>query len=208
MIFRNDLFAKNQQPMHEFKETQKFNILWIWVILIPIFFYTLYAVWQQVFEGNLIGTNPAPDWIVIATALFVLLQIILLVSTELRTTLSDEGVKASFFPFKTQRYFWSEIESYTIEEYKGAGVGMKFNLLENMRFYNMAKGEMLILSLKNGKKFGVGTQKPQEMKEYLDNLLFNNSTKNKDIDASHLLGDILKNKEAIELKNKYPNSES
>ena len=105
--------------------------------------------------------------------IFLLFAIVLLLfSMRLRTDIDREGVHVDFRPFvwnKTRR--WEDIESvevrkYALWEYGGWGYrigpgGIAYTI---RGFYGFQ------VKLKNGKKFLVGTQKPETVREILKNL--------------------------------------
>jgi len=179
--------------MKTYRESQKLNIWWAWLPIIPVFFFLLYTIWQQVINGIPVGDNPIPNAPLIGIAALVLGLIITMAVTELKTEITKEGVSARFLPFGKVKYFWSEVDYFTLEKPNLSGVGVKYNPLTKMKYFNTHIGDMLILHLKNGKKFGVGTKKPEEMDAFLDEIFSGN-------DTSDLLQNIKENREKIELK--------
>jgi len=179
--------------MKTYRESQKLNIIWAWLPLIGAFFLTAYFLWQQLVMGIPVGDTPAPNSVLIASTALIVGIMILMAIMELRTEITHEGISARFLPFRKEKYFWSEVDYFTIEKPKLMGIGMKYSPLKRMKYFNTHLGDMLILHLKNGKKFGVGTKQPEEMKAFLDDLFSGN-------DKFDLLQNIRDNREQIELR--------
>jgi len=184
--------------MKTYRESQKLNILWAWLPLIGAFFLMAYFLWKQLVMGIPVGNTPAPNGVLIASAALIVGIMITLAAMELKTEITSEGISARFLPFGKAKYFWSEVDYFTIENPKVKGVGVKYNPLTKMKYFNTHFGDMLILHLKNGKKFAVGTKKPEEMNAFLDELFSDN-------DNSGLLQDIRDNREKIELREERDN---
>lgn len=179
--------------MKTYRESQKFNTLWAWLPLIGVFFFMAYALWQQLIMGNPIGSSPAPNGVLIGCAAMIVAIMITLAVMELKTEITSEGISAKFLPFGKAKYFWSEVDYYTIENPKVKGIGVKYNPLTKMKYFNTSFGDMLILHLRNGNKFAVETKKSEELAIFLDDLFLGE-------DSSDLLQNIKSNREKIELR--------
>ncbi len=179
--------------MKTYRESQKLNILWAWLPLMGVFFFMAYLLFQQLVMGNPIGSSPAPNGVLIACAALIIGIMISMAITELKTKITKEGISVRFLPFGKAKYFWSEVDYFTIEKPSLKGVGVKYNPLTKMKYFNTHIGDMLILHLKDGKKFGVGTKNAEEMSAFLDDLFSGNNN-------SDLLQNIRDNRERIELR--------
>ncbi len=179
--------------MKTFHESQKLNSLLAWLPLIAAFLFMVYALWQQLVMGTPIGNAPAPNAVLIACTALVVGIMITLAVMELKTEITAEGISARFLPFGKAKYFWSEVDYFTIENPNVKGIGVKYNPMTKMKYFNTNFGDMLILHLKDGKKFGLGTKKPAEMNAFLNELFLGG-------DKSDLLQNIQDNRERIELR--------
>jgi hypothetical protein len=91
---------------------------------------------------------------------------------KLHTKISSQGIIAKFlpFPFFTRKFNWDEIEEIyvrkysAITEYGGWGVRGLFPA----KAYNISGKYGIQIVTKNGLRFLIGTQKPQEVKNVLN----------------------------------------
>jgi hypothetical protein len=82
---------------------------------------------------------------------------------ELRTTLTEEGIRVHFYPYTSQNVSWGEVEHCEVIPYDFVG-GWGVRLWTQYgTVYNVQGGKGLYVQLKNKKKFLVGTQKPEEL---------------------------------------------
>ena len=94
--------------------------------------------------------------------------------SNLVTEVSTEGVSYKMWPFhgKSRVIKWEEIESAEVRKYKPIGEygGWGVRIGTKGKAYNV-KGNMgLQLVLVSGKRILIGTQKPAELEEVLENL--------------------------------------
>ncbi|MDI3539155.1 MAG: hypothetical protein PWP14_1723 [Methanolobus sp.] len=150
-----------------FREEQKFNQLWLWVlVLVPVSIAWYAAIEQLVFE-NLFGSNPASDS---STFLFLVLFGILLPlfmsSLRLVTEVRGDGLYVRFHPFhRSYRKFpFDSIRSCKVQTYRPVrdygGWGIRYGI--KGKAYNVGGDKGLMLEFVNGKKLLIGSQKPEE----------------------------------------------
>lgn len=159
-----------------FSETQRFKQIWIWAILLGVNGLFFYGVITQVFFGKTFGTKPMDDTGLILVMLFVMLLTIFFLYLRLDTTISKDGIHYRFMPF--QREFrkvpWDSISKSYVRQYKPirefGGWGLRTSFSGGGSAYNIAGNKGLQLVYHNGKKFLIGTQKPEEMKDVLKKL--------------------------------------
>ena len=92
-------------------------------------------------------------------------------SMKLLTKIDIKGVSIKFFPFTQQSIQWEDIKSAEVVNYGfvggwGVRIGTKYGTV-----YNTAGNKGLALILKNGKKICIGTQKDEEMKSVVNEIL-------------------------------------
>jgi hypothetical protein len=154
----------------EFKEEQRFNQWWIWLILIPIGILPIFGIYKQLILGQKFGDNPMSDLGLIIFSVFFFLLIGLSFITKLTTMIDKDGIKMIFFPFTKKRVDWNEIKNAKIVNYGFVG-GWGIRLWTKYgTVYNMKGNKGLSIELKNGKKFLIGTQKESELKYVIEKI--------------------------------------
>ncbi|NJW53081.1 hypothetical protein [Salinimicrobium oceani] len=135
---------------NHFREIQRFNQWWLWISFLVLGVFLIYL--NAVNLGALV--------LVVVSLIFLSLRLI--------TNVDKAGVKFRFFPFVKKNYSWEEIESARIVNYGFVG-GWGIRLFTSYgTVYNVKGDKGLAVKLKNGKKFCLGTQRPQELQETLD----------------------------------------
>lgn len=150
-----------------FNEEQRFTQWWLWLLLTPIAIFPLVGIYQQLIKGEDFGSKPLSDIGLILLALFVFLIIGLLLKMKLTTTIDRTGIRINFFPFIKKHVRWTEIKSAEVVNYGfvgGWGIRMwtKYGTV-----YNIKGNKGLAIELNNGKKFLIGTQKENELKDLI-----------------------------------------
>ncbi|WFO17555.1 hypothetical protein M601_007825 [Cellulophaga baltica 4] len=153
-----------------FYEEQKFTQWWLWLLLLLIIGYLLFDLISfsyssdEIFTVGTIIFNTENLIPLILVCLVILLFLIL----KLKTTLSQDYIQISFFPFFTKKWNWSEINTTEIVTYGFVGYGIRLSLKYGT-VYNIKGNHGLAIHLKNGKKLMVGTQKPEELANVIKN---------------------------------------
>lgn len=139
-----------------FKEVQKFSQWWLWLLLL-----SLGALLFYMGPANL-------------GALVLLVISLLFLTMRLITQVDEEGIKFNFFPFLKRAYSWQEIISARVVEYGFMG-GWGIRLFTSYgTIFNVKGSKGLAVELKNGKKFCLGTQRPDELQKILSSIPFKN----------------------------------
>ena len=159
--------------MKVFYEEQKFNqsIVYIGlsISLIAVIF-SILSEWKKNIDASL------GDYISAFIGLFILVMVIFLFFVlKLQTKIDETGVNYKFYPFQVsyKNIDWSNIsECYIrnynpISEYGGWGIKGGFSKQTGKAY--TTKGTIgLQLTLKNGEKILIGTQKKEEIKRVLE----------------------------------------
>ncbi len=154
-----------------FKEDQRFTQWWLWLLLMAIMVIPLYGIVQQLFLKEPFGNNPMPNTGLIIFALGTAAFLYFFWAIQLRTRISKNEIKVAFPPFFRNKTFpLSEIESAEVITYKFVGYGLRISLKYGT-VYNIKGNKGLLLTLKNKKKFMIGTQQPAMLQEVMRNLL-------------------------------------
>ncbi len=139
-----------------FKETQKFTQWWLWLLLLAIGALLFYFHATNLGALILIGIS----------LLFLVLRLI--------TTIDEGGIKFRFFPFVKREYQWHEIASARVVDYGFVG-GWGIRLFTSYgTVYNVKGSKGLAVELKDGKKFCLGTQRPEELQKILSSITSKN----------------------------------
>tara|TARA_B110000438_G_scaffold273098_1_gene292235 strand:- start:1311 stop:1784 length:474 start_codon:yes stop_codon:yes gene_type:complete len=147
-----------------FKENQKFNQKWLWIILFLAAITPILILILD--EGFKLDTS---NFVLIS---MMLLPLFLIYFTELRVEISRESLKYQFYPFHLKVYEikHDEIETYDqityspLKDYGGWGI----NHTVKGSAYNISGNKGVKMILKNGKKILFGSQKAKEFYEALN----------------------------------------
>jgi len=172
----------------EFQECQRFNQWrgrWVILLFFSIIGIFIYGCIVQLGMGKPFGDNPMPDAALIIVTIGVTVIIVLLMASfyfmRLDTLINEDGVYERMFPFQFKFGFtpWDNIiDAAVIEKnfrgkYKQWGMrkGFReksFTTSGNKTLQLTIKNDNKILTLLNNKKIYIGTQKPEEMADFLD----------------------------------------
>lgn len=156
-----------------FKEEQRFNQWWIWLILIVAIFASLgplaYGIYYQEVIGEPWGNNPASTETLIYILIFTFLVMVgvfaMIWIMKLKIKITYEGIWFHFPPMINKWRFIKkeEVDRYEIRTYKPnlefGGYGWKG--LRKKRAMIIKGNTGLQLYLKDGKKLLIGTQRKQ-----------------------------------------------
>ncbi len=158
-----------------FREEQRFTQPWLWALLLgglTLALATTYPVVAKL-QQQQVCQVPLSIWLSLAfPATFMLLIVILFAKTRLVTEVRPDGIAVSFrpFQFRTKTISFSEISEYQavtyrpILEYGGWGIRRG----RNGYAYNVSSNKGLLLTLKSGRTFLIGTQQPERLKAAVD----------------------------------------
>lgn len=156
--------------MIEFKEEQRFNQTWVWVIaIIPVIM--VIAEFSIIFtQKDKVETS---DLVTMAIVLLVLLLTLLwLKKMRLVTSINTNEIRFHYKALmrKPKVINWNDIISAEVVKYdplmEYGGWGIKYSFKRGW-CYNVAGDDGLRIKLKNGKSILIGTQKADELKRFL-----------------------------------------
>lgn len=156
-----------------FTESQKFTQWWVWLILLVIMSGILIGSYidYNSFSELDITNNHDP----IIPTILILLMIVLFLVLKLTTEIDQIGIKMNLFPFVKKRADWEDIDTAEVINYGFVG-GWGIRLWTKYGTVYNIKGKMgLAITLKNGDKFLIGTQKEEELRLIIDQ--YQNTTK-------------------------------
>jgi len=153
-----------------FREDQKFNQIWVLIVVFIPVVLAWYAAIQQLFLDKPFGTNPAPDsvlWII--WAVFGIAFPLFFFSVKLSTEVRHDGIYIRFFPF--HREFrtlpFEAIKKYEVRDYSPfreyGGYGIRYG--RSGKAYNVSGKRGIQLELVSGRKILIGSKKPENLAE-------------------------------------------
>ncbi|MCE2777433.1 MAG: hypothetical protein LW824_07355 [Algoriphagus sp.] len=157
-----------------FQETQRFRQIWIWALILGISGVSLSSLF-------FLEDKPPLNFGDIAFPIgMILLLNILFLSFTLTTRIEGDSLSYRFFPFTRWRTFrFEEIETLDLVEYNGlweyGGWGIKWN---GDSWSYTTGGKWGILVKTTNKKFLLGTQKPEQVRQVIDGFKTRKSARN------------------------------
>lgn len=157
-----------------FQEQQKFTQWWLWLILVVSFLYSIFNFTKshkityttnQVNDGftNYINERHIQiDLDTMIPILVILVILLLFLVLKLSTKITSETLTVRYFPFFSKTWKWEDIESAIIIKYGFVGYGIRISLKYGT-VYNVQGNKGLAITLKNGSKYLIGTQKYKEL---------------------------------------------
>ncbi len=148
---------------NSFIESQKVKQAWIIVLMITV---TIFSIINYV-------QMPA-TFSSIAPLVIIFIANLILIALKLNTKINKQGIYFQLFPFqfKYNEISWNDVLTIEVRKYKPireyGGWGYRFSF-KNGKAYNISGNMGLQIVLKNGDKILIGTQKPDELIEFLNN---------------------------------------
>lgn len=147
-----------------FQETQRFRQIWIWALILGISGFSISSLFLLEDKAPLSFVDLA-----FPIGMILLLNVLFLTFT-LSTRIEADSLSYRFFPFTRWRTFrFEEIEALHLIEYNGlweyGGWGIKWN---GDTWSYTTGGKWGIIIKTTNKKFLLGTQKPEEVREVID----------------------------------------
>lgn len=159
-----------------FSEQQRFRQPWLWILLAGLNTFTAYALVQQLYFHQPVGTNPMSDAGFLPVCLLILGLDALFIFMRLDVQIQTDGVYYRFFPLQRNYRMISRgrISRAWVREYSPlkeyGGWGMRLGIFGKGQAFNVRGNKGLQLVYDNDVMFLLGTQKPEALKEALDTL--------------------------------------
>ena len=155
----------------EFKEEQKFNQRWLWLILILMGVLPLIGIYKQLILGEKLGDNPMSDISLLIFSIIMFSLVGLFLIMKLKTSIDKNGINMHFFPFIKKSVDWQQIKNVKVVNYGFVG-GWGIRLWTKYgTVYNIRGNKGLEIVLKSGKKFLIGTQKETELSTIIEKMI-------------------------------------
>jgi hypothetical protein len=157
----------SQEPL--FKEEQRFNQWYIWLLLALVLLIPSYGIVQQLVYKHPFGNNPMSDLGLIIFFFGMVAFCLFFWMMRLRTTITKEEIIIDFPPLAKKRLLWSEVEQAAVIKYRFVGYGIRI-WTPYGTVYNVSGNKGLSLLLKSGKKLVVGTQRSHELEDVINTI--------------------------------------
>ena len=155
----------------EFKEEQKFNQWWLWLILILMGVLPIIGIYKQLILGEKLGDNPMSDISLLIFSIIMFSLVGLFLIMKLKTSIDKNGINMYFFPFIKKSVDWQQIKNVKVINYGFVG-GWGIRLWTKYgTVYNVKGDKGLEIVLKSGKKFLIGTQKETELSTIIEKMI-------------------------------------
>jgi hypothetical protein len=167
----------------EFVERQRFKKWWIILTFILVNGFFGYVCIFQIGLGQLQEDNPMSDLMLIVFIAIINLVFIVFFTIRLDTLINKEGVYFRMFPFHLTIQFkpWEQISEAVVIKYNPIrtfdGWGIRFKILNigghgiyyglTSKSFTIAGNKVLSLTLFNNRKIYIGTQRPEDLSEFL-----------------------------------------
>ena len=149
-----------------FDEEQKFDQKWLWTLLIVLSIIIL-GVQFSVFFSSSVEASGFGFYFSLFNVFLVIGLIGLFAVMKLKTCIDKEKISMEFFPFVKKEVAWRDIRKAEVLDYGFVG-GWGIRLWTKYgTVYNTKGSKGLFIQLKDDKKFLIGTQKPDEMAEFI-----------------------------------------
>ncbi|MBD8491020.1 hypothetical protein IFO69_19865 [Echinicola sp. CAU 1574] len=149
-----------------FKESQRFDQWWVWVMLAAVTLVPVYGMYQQYVLEQPFGDEPMSSGGLFMSFLLILAVDMLFMIIRLRTHINAHQIEMFFFPFKRKIVQWAEVDKAEVVDYGFVGWGIRL-FTRYGTVYNIKGSKGLAIQLKSGKKFLIGTQKPNDLIQFL-----------------------------------------
>ena len=160
--------------MKTFTEKQKFTQWWLWLILFGLLSIPICGLFLQFIMDKPFGDNPTSDGGLMLFALFMLLFLGFFYSITLKTEIDEQGIRMIFFPFVHKSIPWEKVENAEIVTYS-IFIGWGIRLFTPYgTAYNIKGNKGLALTLKEGTKLMIGTQKAVELQAFIKGINLTN----------------------------------
>lgn len=146
-----------------FQENQRFNQWWLWVLLIISSGAPAIILYKEFTNNSLTSGS-------LSALIILFLVIVLFVVLNMKTTITQKSIQLVYFPFVWKTINIDNIASMEVINYGFVG-GWGIRLWTSYgTVYNVRGNKGLHIKLKNGKQLVIGTQKPEELENVVEQL--------------------------------------
>ncbi len=158
-----------------FSEKQKISQWWVWVIISGINLIFLFGFTSQIVLGYPLGKKPIDNTILVLLTIMVAFFFFLLTTCSLKTRITSERVYVKYFPF---HWFFKSYKRDSINKIRiikhdphreFGGWGLRTGFFRKKMVFSISGKYGILLEFKDGTKIIIGTKKPNEFYQILDN---------------------------------------
>lgn len=143
-----------------FTEIQKFRQWWVWAILLISCGIPLYIIFNDT-------TKSLYSYDGLFTIIILVSVILVMWFTKLETVITEKSIQVKYFPFVNKTFDIQDIAFMKVIDYGFVG-GWGIRLWTQYgTVYNISGSKGLHIQLKNGKRYVIGTQKPEELQKII-----------------------------------------
>lgn len=153
-----------EQPELLFYEEQRFDQPWLYILLSLIFAIT---IWAGIEYFNSTSRSVGNSLLLLVPVGLSVITTIFIFKIKLITKITAKKIHHSFYPIITKEHFLEDIELMRLIDYGFVG-GWGIRLWTSYgTVYNVRGSQGLHITLKSGKQYVIGTQKPEELSHVL-----------------------------------------
>jgi len=151
----------------EFYERQRFNKWWNLLLMLVSYGIIIHNVYIL---GKYWDNNPMRNTMYIVGTILLLLFSVSMFIARLDTVINREGVYIRMFPFQLKTKFipWDYVIEASVNKVRLNGHGIRYGF--GTKTYTVSGNYVLELTLKNNRKIFIGTQKIEELADFLDKI--------------------------------------
>jgi hypothetical protein len=152
-----------------FREEQYFRTIWLWLVVGLVAGLQWWTFYKQVVRGEPWGDRPASNWVIVVSLLVFGIGLpVFFLFCRLVVSVTDVGVEIRFLPLVRRTIPFSQIvrvrtRTYSaLREYGGWGIRWGTG---GKRAYNVSGSEGVELTLTDGSKLMIGSQRAHQLEE-------------------------------------------
>jgi len=150
-----------------FKEVQKFTQWWLWLFLLLPVFFALLRISTLIYE-NLVTNSGIWSFSIMMPISYLIgilgyvFTVLFILFSKLSVVITDKKIIIRHLIFFRKSIVLSDVAAFAMVTYGFLGYGVRVSSKYGM-VYNVKGNKGLVLTLKNDKRYLVGTQKPAEL---------------------------------------------
>jgi hypothetical protein len=157
-----------------FEEKQRFKQWWMILLMGGVSAMVYYGSVSQWITGVPFGDKPLSDMGLLFPVVLISIVNLGMFAGGLTTKIDEQGIVVRFTPFiwKEKKYDWSDLAEVKVREYRPLAEygGWGVRGFGKNRALNVSGNFGLQLVMKDGSRMLIGSQRPQELEDFLKNL--------------------------------------
>jgi hypothetical protein len=150
-----------------YTEIQRFRQWWLVLPMMGFTGWMFTGLIQQLMGGAEFGNNPMPnDGAIIFMLCWTAFLYFFFIGLHLRTEADAKGLRVRLNGISSERFTWENIEKMEFITYRFVGYGLRLATRYGT-VYNVSGNKGLLVTLKDGGRFLIGTAQPEKFESYL-----------------------------------------